>query len=47
MKKENLNNKKLEWVTPQISRLDMEDTEGKQILNGSELTRTHFSYGPS
>ncbi len=47
MKEENLNNKKLEWVTPHISRLDMEDTEGKQILHSSELTRTHFSYAPS
>ena len=32
MKEENLNNKKQEWVTPEIKNLGLEDTEGKQSL---------------
>ena len=47
MKEENLNNKKQEWVTPHISRLDMEETEGKEIPHSSEVTNTHFDYAPS
>ena len=29
MKEENLNNKKQEWVTPKISQMGVEDTQGK------------------
>ena len=47
MKKEDLKkNKKQEWVTPHISRLQIEDTEGKFIQHTTEFT-SFFTYAPS
>ena len=45
MKKENLNNKKQEWVTPEIKELILNDNEGKgaYIIEQSSFNRP----GPS
>ena len=49
MKKEYLNNKKQEWVTPMISQIGVEDTEGKQAFFNAETTAgiNYTTFAPS
>ena len=48
MKEENLNNKKQECVTPKISQMGVEDTEGKTITPfPNEFGGPLGEYGPS
>ena len=46
MKEENLNIKKQEWVTPEISKLCLENNEGKLFTYVTESSSL-YSYGPS
>ena len=49
MKEENLNNKKQEWVTPKISQMGVEDTEGNKdpVANESASIQYIGVVGPS
>ena len=47
MKKENLNNKKQEWVTSGIKKLTLDDNEGKEGSNPVEGIFFTQEVGPS